>query len=42
MGFVPAKAAAEGAKFEVEISGKRHPLERTELPFYSRTRKKKS
>lgn len=43
MGFVPARlAAAPGTAFEVEISGKRYPLARTELPFYSNTRKKKS
>jgi aminomethyltransferase len=42
MGFVPAKLAADSsAAFEVEISGKRHPLKRVELPFYSRTRAKK-
>jgi aminomethyltransferase len=41
MAFVPAKLAADaGTSFEVEISGKRSPLKRVELPFYSRTRKK--
>lgn len=42
MGFVPAALAADPkATFEVEISGKRYPLARAELPFYSNTRKKK-
>jgi aminomethyltransferase len=42
MAFVPAKLAQDPqAKLEVEISGKRYPLARTEVPFYSRTRKKK-
>ncbi len=42
MAFVPAKLAADAsAAFEVEISGKRYPLARAELPFYSNTRKKK-
>jgi aminomethyltransferase len=43
MGFVPSRLAADPkTAFEVEISGKRYPLARTELPFYSNTRKKKS
>ncbi|HZU96755.1 MAG TPA: glycine cleavage system aminomethyltransferase GcvT [Planctomycetota bacterium] len=42
MGFVPARLAQDAATtFEVEISGKRYPLARAELPFYSNTRKKK-
>jgi aminomethyltransferase len=43
MGFVPAKLAQDPAvTFEVEISGKRYPLARTELPFFSNTRKRKA
>lgn len=43
MGFVPARLAADPkTAYEVEISGKRYPLARTELPFYSNTRKKKT
>lgn len=41
MAFVPSGLAKDaGTAFEVEISGKRSPLKRVEMPFYSRTRKK--
>ncbi|MBI3723393.1 hypothetical protein HY251_05490 [bacterium] len=42
MGFVPAAlAASSSASLEVEVGGQRYKLRRVDLPFYSRTRKKK-
>jgi hypothetical protein len=39
MGYIPRGKDGEGDGWEVEISKRRYPLARTELPFYSRTRK---
>jgi len=40
LAYVSAAAAGATDGWEVEVSGKRYPLQPTEVPFYSRTRKK--